>query len=274
MTLRDDEDLAMDRVQSVIDPDELAPDFARGETPEERGIVSNGEPAGSGRTRLAALLDERSRLDDQLRRLPLGRVETLEALTTALDAARARRDELADRLGALPEPRRRLIIIRNDHATERTRLSSMIGTADDRCRELERTIARHRDQIGADPMLVREEHRELAARHTAVRREGNALLDRIATRELDRVPTWAHDLLGPRPPEPAAAAAWTSAGQAVVRHELEHRPQAEVTGLTQPASGAVSEQAAWRRVRSIVRETRQTIERGHEPPDLGPSLGR
>lgn len=274
MSLRDDEDLAMDRVETAPDPREFAAERAGGNAIQERGDARNSEPADPDRGRLASLLDERSRLEEQLRSLPMGRVETLESLTTLLDAARARRDDLADRLDALPAPRRRLTGTRDDHAAERTRLTSMMGTAEDRSRELEHTIARHRDEIGADPMLVREEHRALASRHTASRREGNALLDRIATRELEREPTWARDLLGPRPPEPAAAAAWDSAGRAVVRHELKHRPQAEVTGLTQPASGDVSEHAAWRQVHDTVHETRETIERGHEPPDLGPSLSR
>ncbi|MEV4420170.1 MobF family relaxase [Patulibacter sp. NPDC049589] len=275
MTIRDDEDLAIDRLRDGgRDAATVSPRATQDSgPPQERGADAHDQPITPDRRRLIDLLEERSQIDRRRATLPLDGLRAFEDEAHRLDRAHARRDEIAERLDALPEPRRRLLGIRDDHADLRGRLTADLASADDRVQTLTARVEVMRDAVGGDPGAVQDEATALQERWGPVRKESERLLDHLASLEVRDEPAWATELLGPRPTDPNLRDEWDGAAWTVARHELRFRPDAPVEGLSRPSSGDEVEARRWRSVQAGVHQTRDALER--EPgPDISPGIGR
>lgn len=278
MQVRDDEDLAVDRLAEPAPagrPDD--PDLQQDAVPALQGRGAERHDVqplrAAERSELGALAHERAGLQARRAGLPLHQVERLESLERERDRIIGQRDELAERLELLPAPVRRLLgRVRDDYAAERARLSSGVAAADDQLRALDALRPELERDLDADPRAVRDEAAGIDTRLRVIDRTTRELVDRVAGGEVDRQPGWARELFGGRPADPRQADHWDRGVHEVVRYELRRDPSAEITGLSAEPEG-YGERSAWRTARRDVEEVQRRLGRDIETPGRDTGLG-
>ncbi|MEV4419993.1 MobF family relaxase [Patulibacter sp. NPDC049589] len=277
MTVRDDEDLAVDRLAEPDErrlpnpPDVLAPTSA----PPARDVSTNPDPPDlADRQRIAGLLDEQSRLQEQRRAFPTHDLRAYEDAASRLHRVQTQRASLVKRLQSLPDPRKRFLRAPADeHTAERNTLRGAIAGADTAIREAEarRDVAAHR--LPGDPTTLRRDFDDLDNELRGITSRVERGLNAVADREVRWQPRWATRQLGPRPSDYALAEEWDHAARGIAKHELRYRPREPVSGLSAEQPADADEGRGWARAARTVHVVREAIERGPEPPGHGADLG-
>jgi hypothetical protein len=277
MTIRDDEDLAVDRLSEhdarsgavdAADPNRGAPPNPAEAPPQPSGLSAD-------RQHLAQLLREVDRLADARHAFPTGDLLRHAHAEDQLRKLDERRAAAVERLTQLPEPRKRLLRgAQDDHATERRVLQARIADADRHRPDL---VAR-RDEIErrlpADPQTLRRELGDVNRELRDVRARAEGGLSVLGEQEVRTQPAWATRQLGPRPDDNVLAERWDEAARHVAEHALRHRPLETIDGLGSRRPDDPREARVWHRATRTVDDARRSIARGPEPPDVGFDLGR
>ncbi len=232
MLERDDEDLAIEQLPGAgraDDPDVAGTQTHAADPPQEHAAAraEPTPPAMATPARLQQLRERVEQLHVQLAALPmpeLQRIEDLDARTLTLTT---QREQLAQRVMGLPEPRRRLGREHDSHAIERAHLASALQANE---RELDAVLAqrgRLERELG-DPVEARAEREGLEHAITHATREHTALRNEIAERELRTPGPWVKASFGERPDRPSKREAWENG----VRHAARYRAQYEITDPT------------------------------------------
>ncbi|MDO9408998.1 MAG: MobF family relaxase [Patulibacter sp.] len=277
MTVRDDEDLAVDRL-SERDSRSGSTEVAHREwtaTPEPTKTAPQPSEPSADRQHLAQLLGEVDRLADVRRAFPTGDLERHAHAEDQLRKLDERRADAVARLTQLPEPRKRLLrSASDDYATERLVLQTRIADA---VRDRPDLVAR-RDEIErrlpADPQTLRRKLAGINRELRDVRARAERGLSILSEQEVRTRPAWATRQLGPRPDDDVLAERWDEAARRVAEHELRHRPLEAVGGLSSRRPDDPIEARDWHRATRKVDDARRSIARGPEPPDIGLDLGR
>jgi conjugative relaxase-like TrwC/TraI family protein len=275
MTIRDDEDLAVDRLAEADErsrpdaPDAAAPTLEPPVTDTPLEI----EPAEiAGRRRLAALLQEQGRLREQRGQFPIPDLRDYEAAADRVERLQAQRAALAERLESLPEPRKRLLRAPTDeYAAERSTWRAAVAGADRAIREAEE----HRDdaasRLSDNPTRLRLELDGIDRELRGVTSRTEQALKALADQEVRRRPNWAIRQLGPRPTDYALGERWDHAACEIAKHELRYRPLMRISGLSAEQPAVPGQVRDWVRT---VRAVRDAIGRGHNFPDHAIDLRR
>lgn len=250
------------------DPEVMSARALQAEQPQERAAL-RAEPARSETVsiaRLSGLRREIEQLEAQLRALPTRELQRIDDLEAHAQALTGQRDRLAERLAALPAPRRRLGRTHDEHAVERTYLQTAHEGTD---RELgvvhtQRGILTR--ELG-DPVEVRAERDGLQEALRDLTREQTELRDQLAEREIEQPSRWARQALGERPSQSAARRVWEQSVSKVARYRVQYE-LADPSDALGPQPEQHERQRDWEHARKAVERCQQrlgrevTIERG------------
>jgi AAA domain len=226
MLARDDEELAIEQLASAgrADDHELAASRALASEPLQERAADRAQPeapAARTPTRLRELRDQIQRLQAQFQALPTHQLKRVEHFEERALALSTEREQLAEELSHLPEPRRRFGREHDPHAIERAHLSSALEAYD---REL-RTVQTHRTGLErelGDPAEIRAERDGLERAIGRSTRELTEVRDQLAERELCEPAPWVRESFGERPDEPWAREQWEKAVLSVARYRAEY----------------------------------------------------
>jgi conjugative relaxase-like TrwC/TraI family protein len=220
MRTRDDEDLAVEQLPTPSQAGELEPARGAQPTDQETG-AEQAEPEVPTLLSLgefASLTGRLRTLEAQLASLATPEVERLLATERRERALIAHHDELAERLGSLPNPPR---LARDPVAVERQGLQRAIAGAQRELAGLRALRARLERETGplaevlAERAVLREATARLEERRGAVR-------ERLIGDQVARPPAWARALLGEPPRQTAARRVHQRALAAVAGYRLDH----------------------------------------------------
>jgi hypothetical protein len=255
MLERDDEELAIEQLPAPGRADDETVESSRGlggEPPQERAAArAESLPARTANpTRLRELGERIEQLRAQLEALPthqLRRIEHFEERTLTLST---QREQLAEELAHLPEPRRWLRREHDPHAGERGFLTSALEGHD---RELKAVIGLRADlerELG-DPAEIRAERDGLERAIRQSTREHTKVLDELAERELGAPAPWVRESLGER-----SDGTWArEQREEGVRQVARYRAQYEITDPRDalgPRREADEQQRDWERAHEAV----------------------
>jgi chromosome segregation ATPase len=166
-------------------------------------------------------LGERVELQAQLKALPthqLQRIENLDARTLTLSS---QREQLAEQLAELPQPRRRFGREKDLHAAERSYLSSVLRAGE---RDLDAVLAqrnRLERELGDVPE-VRAERDGLERAITQLTQEHTQARNELAERELHAPGAWVRDTFGECPDRSRPREVWEKGVRNTARYRLDH----------------------------------------------------
>ncbi len=245
----DDAELSGARALAAEPPQEHA--AARAEPHTPRPAADPG--------RLRELREHIEQLRAQLAALPSRQLQRIEDLDSRAITLSSQREQLAERLAGLPEPRRRLGREQDPHAIERTHLASALAGSD---RELDGVLtqrSRLERELG-DPAEIRAERDGLQHALTLSTREHTELRNELAERELHTPSAWVEDTFGERPDDRRPREVWENG----VRQAARYRAQYDITD-TDDALGSRPEsreqQRDWERADEAVQRSARRLGR-------------
>ena len=269
MLVRDDEDLAVDQLPLVPQagrPDD--PGLRATGTPMQERAAETATPAPASRRELRVLTGEVARLQAQRAALPLAGLRRVERIDAELVQATGQREELAQRLGGLPAPRRSVLgRAKDDHAAERVRLTAAVGAADQQLDALTRHRSAAARELGPNLQEIRGERDGLDSQIENLQRDRARVRDDVADRELAAGPRWLHDTLGQPPPAARGRQEWDQAARALARYRVEEDLDNDVPGVG-PEPDDPDKRRGWQRVSADLTRTQrrlgreQTLDRG------------
>ncbi len=229
MLERDDEDLAIEQLPGAgrADDPRLASAWTHPTEPPQEQAAARAEATPLATPTPARLQELRERIDQlhvQLAALPTRELQRIEDLDARALTLTSQREQLAQRLTGLPEPRRRLGREQDAHAIERANLTTALQ-ANERERE---TVLAQRGRLElelGDPVEARAEREGLEHAVTQATGEHTALRNEFAERELQAPGRWVQTTFGERPDRPAQREAWENG----VRHAARYRAQYDIT---------------------------------------------
>jgi hypothetical protein len=214
MLERDDEDLAIEQLQGAgraDDPEVAGSRELANEPPQERGaaLAEPAPAAAATRAQLRELGERIEQLEAHLQALPTRQLQRIEHCDERTLTLLAQRERHAERLAALPEPRRRLGRKHDLHATERRQLTSTLESFDDELHRV-RTLRSELGRELGDVPEVRAERDGLEGAIAQSMREQTTFRAELVERELHAPGAWVRDAFGERPDELGAVEAWES----------------------------------------------------------------
>ena len=261
MLQRDDEDLAIEQLSGpgrADDPELTGSRELASEPAQERGaaLAEPAQPAAATRAQLRELGERAEELQAQLRALPFGKLKRIEHLDGLAITLMSQREENAERLAELPEPRRRFGREKDTHIGERSYLRSALQSNEVALTDaLERRSDLARE-LGDVPE-VRAERDGLERAIGEVTREQTAVRDELVERELQAPGAWVRGTFGERPAGPRASQAWEHGVRLAARYRVEH-DAADSNEALGPRPEQREEQRGWERARkAIARDQRQ-----------------
>jgi conjugative relaxase-like TrwC/TraI family protein len=263
MLERDDEDLAIEQLPAAgrADDPEVSSARALAAEPSQEHAAARAEPntPPADPSRLRELRERVEQLRTQLAALPTRQLQRIEDLDSRAITLSSQREQLAERLAGLPEPRRRLGREQDPHAIERTHLASALDGSD---RELDGVLtqrSRLERELG-NPDEIRSERDGLQHALTQSKGEHTELRNELAERELRAPGTWVEDIFGKRPDQPRPLETWENG----VRHAARYRAQYDITD-TDDALGPRPEPRDqlrdWERAREAVERSARRLGR-------------
>jgi hypothetical protein len=168
----------------------------------------------------------------------------------------SQREGNAERLAALPEPRRRFGREKDPHAGKRAYLTSALQNN----REALGNVLERRSHLArelGDVPEVRAERDGLAEALSQSVRERTALRDELIERELHASAAWVRDTFGERPDGLRASEVWEHGVRLAARYRVEHDVTDSNDALGRRPEQR-EEQRGWERARkAIARDQRQ-----------------
>ncbi len=174
--------------------------------------------------RLRELRERVEQLQTLLAALPTRQLQRIEDLDARALTLTTQREQLAQRLAGLPDPRQRLGREQDPHTIECAHLTSALQANE---RELDAALTQRGSierELG-DPVEARAERDALEHTITQTAREHAALRNELAEHELHNPATWVKTTFGERPDRPAQREAWENG----VCHAARYRAQYEIT---------------------------------------------
>jgi hypothetical protein len=260
MLQRDDEDLAIEQLPGAgraDDPEVAASRELAAEPAQERAatLAEPAPPAALTPARLLALRQRIEQLQGQLKALPTRQLQRIENLNARALTLGSQRDQLAEQLASLPQPRRRFGREQDLHVGERSYLTSILRASE---RDLDALLTRRsrlERELG-DPVEMRAEHDGLQSAITPLTQEHTQVRNELAERELHAPGAWVREAFGARADGSRAREVWETAVRQAARYRLDH-------GITDPGSvlgprpEQREEQRNWERARkAIARDAR------------------
>jgi conjugative relaxase-like TrwC/TraI family protein len=226
MRERDDEDLAVEQLPAAGRPDYAEPADARahtGELPQERAAARADPTPTVAETpaRLRVLRERVEQLQAQLQALPTRQLELVEDLDARALTLSAQRDELADGLAELPNPRRRFGREQDPQTVERTHLTSALHASHRQLDLVVKQRGRLERDLG-DPARIRGERDRLKGGLAQSTQEYVEVRDELAERELRAPGKWVQDTFGEPPDGSRALEAWTNGVRQAARYRVEY----------------------------------------------------
>jgi hypothetical protein len=277
MLERDDEDLAIEQLPAVgrADDPDLAGARALAAEPPQEHAAARAEPhtprPPRDPSRLRELRERVEQLQAQLAALPSRQLQRIEDLDSRAITLSSQREQLAERLAGLPEPRRRLGRQQDPHAVERTHLASALAGSD---RELDGILtqrSRLQRELG-NPAEISSERDGLQHALTQSTREHTEIRNELAERELHTpAGTWVEDTFGERPDERRPREVWENG----VRQAARYRAQYDITDTDDalgPRPESREQQRDWERAREALERSARRLGRAPETKreiDLG-----
>jgi conjugative relaxase-like TrwC/TraI family protein len=265
MLERDDEDLAIDQLPGAgrADDAEVADAGMNARVPRQEQGAARAEalPATASAERLHELGDHIQRLRAQVAALPtreLQRVEDLDARTITLAT---QREEIAQRLDDLPQPRRRLGREQDPNPVERAHLRGALQASEHELDTVLAQRARLAQELG-DPSEVRSERDGLQNALTQLTREHTEVRDQLAEREVQTPGPWTQRTFGERPADPRLGKEWEQG----VRQAARYRLQYDITDSDDPLGSEPrqrEQQRDWQRAREALDRSARRL--GREP---------
>ena len=249
MLVRDDEDLAVDQLPPVAQAgraDDQALRVTGG--PIQDRAAEAATPAPAGRRELRVVTGELAQLQAQRAGLPLAALQRVERIDAELGQATGQREQLAQRLGALPTPGKSFMgRAKDDHAGERARLTAAVGAAD---QQLD-ALTRHRSvavrEVGPNLQEIRGERDGLDSQIEKLQRVRRGVRDDVADRELADRPRWLQDTLGAPPSGDAGRREWDQAARSLARYRVDEDLADDVPGVG-PEPHDPDKRRDWQRV--------------------------
>jgi len=275
MLERDDEDLAIEQLPAAgraDDPALAGPRTIATDPPQERAaeIAQPMPPAAATPARLRELRERIEQLHAQLEALPTRQLLRIEDLDARALTLRNHREQLAERLAQLPEPRRRFGREHDPHAVERSYLRSALRAVE---RDHHTALAQRHHlewQLG-DPTEIRAERDALQHAITQLAQEHTEVRNELADREPHAPGTWVRDTFGERPDRSPPREVWEKAVRQAARYRLEH-------DITDPGSALGQrpqqreKQRDWERARKAIARDQRRLGRDIET-DLKLDIG-
>jgi conjugative relaxase-like TrwC/TraI family protein len=258
MLQRDDEDLAIEQLPAPGRADDQAVESSwglGGECPQERA-AARAESLAS-RTSSRRLRDLRVHIEQlraQLEALPTHQLRRIDHFEERALTLSTQRQQLAEELTILPEPRRRFGREHDPHATERAFLTSALEGHD---RELHAVIGRRADlerELG-DPSEKRDERDGIERAITQSTREHNRVLDELAERELRAPERWVRETFGERPDGTWAREQWEENVRQVARYRVEYAIADPSDALGSRPEGDEPQRYDWERAHEAMEHT-------------------
>ena len=226
MLERDDEDLAIEQLPGAgrADDPEVAGSRALASEPSHERGAARAEPAPAAaatRAQLRELGERISQLQAQLQALPTRQLQHIEHYDERTLALLTQRERHAERLAALPEPRRRFGREHDPHATERRQLTSTLESFDDELHTV-RTLRGELARELGDVPEVRAERDGLEGAIGQSVREQTGFRDELVERELHAPGAWVRDTFDERPDGQRAGEAWENGVRRVVLYRAEY----------------------------------------------------
>jgi conjugative relaxase-like TrwC/TraI family protein len=265
MLERDDEDLAIEQLPAPGRADGQALESSRAvrsEPPQERAAARAESFASrtASPTRLRELREHVERLRAELEALPTHQLRRIEHFEERAFTLSTQREQLAEELARLPEPRRRFGREHDPDAIERLHLTSALEGHD---RELDAVHAQrtqHERELG-NPAEMRTERDGLERAIWQSTREHTEVLDELAERELRAPGPWVRDTFGERPDGTWAREQW----EEDVREVARYRAQNEITDPSEalgPRPEADEQQHDWERAHEAIEQGELRLGRG------------
>jgi hypothetical protein len=264
MAQRDDEELAIEQLPGAGRADDTRVATGRAlqrQLPQERASL-RAEPTSAptaSTARLRASREQIEQLEAQLEALPRRELQRIKDLDARAATLTAQRQALAERLAALPAPRRRFARVQDPDSVERANLTSAIESAD---RELDATVAqrgRVARELG-DPSEIRSEREGLEQALARLGRERGELRDRLAEPLLSRPAAWVRDTFGERPAASLSAEVWEQGVRAAARYRIEH-DVADPAAPLGPRPETHAQQRDWEQARGAVERAQRRLGR-------------
>jgi hypothetical protein len=222
MLERDDEELAIEQLPEpsrANDPAVEGSPALRYEPAQERA-AARAEPAPS--TSAARELGERiEQLRAQLEALPTHQLRRIEHFEERALTLSTQREQLAQELARLPEPRRRFGRERDPHAGERAYLTSALAGHDREAQAVTGRRAELERELG-DPAEIRAERDGLERAISESTREHTRALDELAERELRAPGPWVRETFGERPDGTWAREQWEDDVRGIARYRAQY----------------------------------------------------
>lgn len=266
MLERDDEDLAIEQLPAagragdpkVSDAGRLAADPQQ-EQAAARTELSTQRPLASA-NRLQELHELVEQLQAQLRALPMRGLQRIEDLDARALTLTTQREQLAESLAELPEPRRRLGREQDPNATERAHLASALEAGE---RELDAVLTQRSHLVRGlgDPGEIPAERDGLERAIAQLTQEHIEVRNDLAERELHNPNAWVRDTFGERPDEPRLREAWENG----VRQAARYRVQYDITDSSYPLGPrpeSREQQRDWERAHETVARSERHLGRG------------
>ncbi|MGI8800834.1 MAG: ATP-dependent DNA helicase [Solirubrobacteraceae bacterium] len=184
MTVRDDEDLAIEQLEPAgrADDPRLTAAGVGGPTQEQGAAAAEPAVADTAPERLAALRSRIEQLTAQRDALPIAELHRVDELDARISACTQRQAACAEALAELPAPRWRLGRRTDPYIVDRVRHRSMLAGVTDQLEQLTPERARLVRELGA-PDQVRSELEGLNRAIRTLMRERRSLGDEVAQRE-------------------------------------------------------------------------------------------
>jgi chromosome segregation ATPase len=184
----------------------------------EPTVPTTTDPSREAMRQLIAL---RAELQAQRHALPLRDLCALDSLQLEREHILGQRADIAARLKALPEPRRKLGRTRDDHAQERGRLTAALSATDQHLAAIDKRITQLQRHVGP----VEDLRQERDGHDASIAELGTQIAhhrDAIAEQHVADPPRWARNMLGDRPTTPRQAKQYDRAIRTVARYRIEH----------------------------------------------------
>ncbi len=268
MLERDDEDLAIEQLPAgrADDPELAGSRLPATETPQERAgaLAEPMPPARATASRLRQLSKRIEILRAQLEALPTRQLERIQHLEERALTLSTQRDQLAERLARLPEPRRRFGREHDASAMERARLTSALEAHD---RELHAPLTQRTPvkRELSDTAEIRAEHDGLERAITETAREQRAVGGELVERELRAPGPWVRDTFGERPGGAWAHQLWEETVRQVARYRIRY-DISDGSDAIGPRPDSGEQRREWEGARQALKQAERQIGRGVEEP--------
>ena len=262
MTVRDDEDLAIERLSPAGYADDPGLTGAVTGEPVQEEAARRAEPvvADRGSLRLVALRERIQQLRGHRDTLPahqVGRVDEIDARLLEL-AERLR--SCAEQLAVLAQPSRSWRgRVKDLDLADRVRLRSIRGGVDEQRERLSAERARLMRELG-DPEQVRSELAGLDRALAPLEAEYRSLRDELAAEELASPAPWVERTFGERP-DSWRGETWDRAVRDLAAYRLDHGI-ADLDSALGPEPADPERRRAWEREHRSVERNIERLDRG------------